>query len=634
MPPIIESIHKSGLRLSLMAIIIVFIAGFVACEHAVDYEVNVPAGYPINPTPRQYDSDPTMQTILSWECFDQNDDIITYDIYFGLTLDPPLVKSNQPFNSYDPGWQNQKEAWDLLRIIYAAEKKYRENNNLYWGQGVVAFSNSQNSFSSIGIEIPSSARYTYCITTADAINLLLTATCSVLDNDPLIDAWTIDENDFIESVYNDFDNPPFIPDTTYYWRVVSRDSGGGEIPGSLWSFDTYYNNDSPCLMASANPVPVNGAQDQKIVLSLSWESPASGYTASYDVYLGANNSMHLAVADLSTPSFCPGPLERNKVYSWRVVVHAKNGPTIAGPVWSFRTTDNLPPYAPRYLYPENGGEEVETNIGLEWKCFDPDNGILSYDIYFGLSQNPPKVLSGTSVTTYYPKGMKDFSTYYWRVEAIDSYDNKTSGPVWSFSTVHNLPPAMPSNPTPSDGVDGQSNKTFLDWESSDPDGDSVFYDVYFGTSSNLQRIAVKLTDNRLNLGWKEQEEMKGILAFISSALESYYQENGVYIVLDTNASAENPDGFAPLGIRIPATSPYYYIIYSREKWYDIRTEANLDADNTIDRWEFITIYGLRYISSDIVPYKSNTIFYWKIVATDQRGNQTAGPVWTFKTGGE
>ncbi len=48
----------------------------------------------------------------------------------------------------------------------------------------------------------------------------------------------------------------------------------------------------------------------------------------------------------------------------------------------------------------------------------------------------------------------------------------------------NTPPNQPSNPNPADNATAISINTNLSWTCSDPDGDPLTYDVYFGTSSN------------------------------------------------------------------------------------------------------------------------------------------------------
>ncbi len=53
----------------------------------------------------------------------------------------------------------------------------------------------------------------------------------------------------------------------------------------------------------------------------------------------------------------------------------------------------------------------------------------------------------------------------------------------------NRPPAAPSNPTPTDGATGVSLTPTLSWECSDPDGDTLIYDVYFGTEGTPELVS-------------------------------------------------------------------------------------------------------------------------------------------------
>lgn len=86
----------------------------------------------------------------------------------------------------------QSECKGILKQIYTMERTYRQQNNTYWGQAVVGNAGAPNALITIGVEIPVSAKYTYTITTADATNLLVTATCGILDDDATVDSWTID----------------------------------------------------------------------------------------------------------------------------------------------------------------------------------------------------------------------------------------------------------------------------------------------------------------------------------------------------------------------------------------------------------------------------------------------------------
>jgi len=87
----------------------------------------------------------------------------------------------------------QSEAKNILKQIYAMERAYRQEYDTYWGQGTVASAANQTALARIGVDIMSTARYTYTITTADASNLLVTAQSGILDDDAAVDSWTIND---------------------------------------------------------------------------------------------------------------------------------------------------------------------------------------------------------------------------------------------------------------------------------------------------------------------------------------------------------------------------------------------------------------------------------------------------------
>ena len=62
----------------------------------------------------------------------------------------------------------------------------------------------------------------------------------------------------------------------------------------------------------------------------------------------------------------------------------------------------------------------------------------------------------------------------------------------------NSPPNQPSNPTPSDNAFNQSKSPTLSWTCSDPEGDPLTYDVYFGSDNPpLTKVASNLSATTL-----------------------------------------------------------------------------------------------------------------------------------------
>jgi len=76
------------------------------------------------------------------------------------------------------------------------------------------------------------------------------------------------------------------------------------------------------------------------------------------------------------------------------------------------------------------------------------------------------------------------SNYYQDYSGIVVKDIKEIGNNISIDLVFNSKPLEPFNPAPSNGATNVSINTILSWNCSDPDGDALRYDVYFGTDSN------------------------------------------------------------------------------------------------------------------------------------------------------
>ena len=147
---------------------------------------------------------------------------------------------------------------------------------------------------------------------------------------------------------------------------------------------------------------------------------------------------------------------------------------------------NSPPSQPSDPVPADSATDQSINIDLSWICSDPDGDSLTFDVHFGTTTNPQVVSSGQTETNYNLGVLENSATYYWQIVAHDNHTHTIAGPVWSFTTAvpENSPPSEPSTPAPADAATDQSIDVTLSWTCSDPEGDSLTFDVHFGTTND------------------------------------------------------------------------------------------------------------------------------------------------------
>ncbi|MCD6546653.1 MAG: fibronectin type III domain-containing protein, partial [Thermotogae bacterium] len=322
-------------------------------------------------------------------------------------------------------------------------------------------------------------------------------------------------------------------------------------------------------------------------------------------------------------------LDYNTYYYWKVIAKDPKGAQTSSGVRVFKTQmpPNNPPEVPSNGWPSNNVTNMPLDLTLSWSCSDPDGDTLSFDLYFGTTTNPPKILSGYKGTSYTLHGLRGSETYYWKVVAKDDKGGITSGPIWSFETEKNNDPYSPSltNPT-----NGWVNGVTLSWSSpipADPDEDSVYYDLYFGTTPNPPLYVGHLygtsyTLPRLNYSttyhWKViARDGKGGSA--SSLIGSF-----------TTKSNQQPN-INSIGAEIQSRA-------------NVTLSWDIDDPNN-DDWQVDVYLGtsqsnLNKIASGLTSssYKikdilaADTTYYWKIVVKDEGGLSRESSVYSFTTG--
>ena len=98
------------------------------------------------------------------------------------------------------------------------------------------------------------------------------------------------------------------------------------------------------------------------------------------------------------------------------------------------TMTNRAPSQPSFPTPQHAATNVPINPALSWTGADPDGDIVTYEVYFGTMNPPPKIVDNQSDSSFHPGTVQYQTTYYWKIISWDSFGSSTSSPVWSFTT--------------------------------------------------------------------------------------------------------------------------------------------------------------------------------------------------------
>ncbi|MCP4624607.1 MAG: right-handed parallel beta-helix repeat-containing protein, partial [bacterium] len=129
---------------------------------------------------------------------------------------------------------------------------------------------------------------------------------------------------------------------------------------------------------------------------------------------------------------------------------------------------NTAPFVPKNPVPDNGtvrvpvlaeGEPVA--VALNWAGGDPNPwDTVVYDLYFGTAKDSlVNVAEGVETAAYDKAGLKEGTTYYWKIVARDDVGAETAGPVWQFTTLGSPPDLVVSDIARQPTTDLQAGQT-------------------------------------------------------------------------------------------------------------------------------------------------------------------------------
>jgi hypothetical protein len=291
--------------------------------------------------------------------------------------------------------------------------------------------------------------------------------------------------------------------------------------------------------------------------------------------------------------------------------------------------------APSNPTPTDGAPGQPVYVVLSWAASGPATDSVKYDLYFGTTQAPELLVADLDQPNNIRSGLDTGVTYYWRVVARNRKGETKSGPVWTFSTstlLNNRAPVAPNTPNPANGASSQPYSINFRWNSSDPDGDALTYDIYLGTSNALSE------SDRISSGQSAATFSRSNLAEGTT----YYwrvvardNHNGVSpgpiwsFTVRTNLAPNRPSQPTPANGAVDVSTSVLM------RWtatdddadplkYDIYLGTGSDASNLVASDVTVSSYNAAAL-------QPSTTYFWKVVAKDGLGGATAGPVWSFTT---
>lgn len=117
----------------------------------------------------------------------------------------------------------------------------------------------------------------------------------------------------------------------------------------------------------SQPIPSLGSSGVTVFIDLQWTGGDVNLT--YDVYFGTESPPPLVVANQSETIYEPDRLQLNTTYYWQIVAHNNQQESTSGPIWSFTTASNQPPFKPKVL---DGPPKAGKGIPLEFMTVAPD----------------------------------------------------------------------------------------------------------------------------------------------------------------------------------------------------------------------------------------------------------------------
>lgn len=284
---------------------------------------------------------------------------------------------------------------------------------------------------------------------------------------------------------------------TYYWKVSVEDSHGGASEGSVASVAVNFQNAAPTAPILNGPFSRGIHSSAPFSDAISWllSSDADGDSITYKVFRGPNpSSLSLIAEGLAENSFTLNNLEQGSTsYVMIRAIDQYGAQTDGIPTAISYYLANQPPEPIIYTSTWGAIFTRSTSAFLSWQIpSDPEGDPVTIQFWAGTDPGALNLIAQGSRGDYLLTGLSFNATYYWKVDAMDSFGAVRQGEAKSLALhFKNSPPPLPSALSGSGVLWRHKAEPFgetVSWSDvADQDGDPVIFSVYFG-SSTLSKV--------------------------------------------------------------------------------------------------------------------------------------------------
>jgi transcriptional regulator CtsR len=397
--------------------------------------------------------------------------------------------------------------------------------------------------------------------------------------------------------------------TTYYWRV---NAANGYNSTSVWSSSRYFKTavgPPPTAPSDLMASPVSSSR-----IDLTWQDNSDSETGfKIERKTGSGSYSQIATVGANVKSYSNSGLSANSTYYYRVRAYSAAGNSNYSNEAS-ATTLPPPPPAPTLKSPASGSTVSNLTPRLEWNA---SSGAVSYGVLVATSSSFTNVVvSVTGITDLYydvAPGILNWNTnYYWRINAVNSFDSTSS---WSsyryFKTAVGPPPTAPSDLMASPVSSSRIDLTWQD-NSNDETGFKIERKTGSGSYSQIANVGANVTSyssSRLGANTTYYYRVRTYKATLNS---DYCEE--------ASATTLPPPPSAPT-LKSPASGSTVSNLTPRLEWnasngavsYGIQVATSSSFTNVV-----VSVMGITDLFYEIAPGILNwsRTYYWRVNAVN------------------